>query len=153
MSINLFSSKIIYLLIGFQDQSNQLEIIKKSDSAHELFKYSFEEFSQIRSLIEILPRGLRKIHQFFVQNFMFEGKARFFREINIAFIQNKDNYMAPVQIFFDIDFSKSSGLVFATFIKDYQLPNLFILVDKNLQIGGVTENISEKLGIKSSLRS
>jgi hypothetical protein len=59
MQINLFSSNVSYMIVGFEDNAAEMKILKPSTMLHTIFGYTREEFQSIQTIKPLIPKGIR----------------------------------------------------------------------------------------------
>ena len=92
-------------------------ILSTSNNAHEFFQYSLEEFKSNLTIDFILPPALKKEHSIVVNEFLQSGKSKYFRNSCLNFCIRKDNFILPIDFFYDINFSNLDSFSFATFFE------------------------------------
>lgn len=65
----------------------------------------------------LLPRAIKNEHNIMVNEFLQSGKSKYFRNSSLNFCVRKDNYIVPIEFFYDINFSNLSSFSFATFFE------------------------------------
>ncbi|CAD8103515.1 unnamed protein product [Paramecium sonneborni] len=146
ISIDLFSSKLDYIIFGFDQKSHYLQIQSTSNLIHQFFGYTQEQFKQMNFIEAILPQGFELIHQKLIQNFLQTGESKFYKQINLSFCRTTNKCIKPIDFFFDINLSNFEDLKFVAFLQDTQISSAFILCCENNRIQCMTKNIGQKLG-------
>ncbi|CAD8177805.1 unnamed protein product [Paramecium pentaurelia] len=146
ISIDLFSSKLDYIIFGFDKKSHYLQIQSTSNLIHQFFGYTQEQFKQLNFIEAILPQGFELIHQKLIQNFLQSGESKFYKQINLSFCRTTHKCIKPIDFFFDINLSNFEDLTFVTFLQDTQVSPAYILCCDNNKIQCMTKNLAQKLG-------
>ncbi|KAM3134253.1 hypothetical protein pb186bvf_013673 [Paramecium bursaria] len=150
LKVNLFAKNVVYMIVKLQEGFQTLEICKKSNNAHEFFNYSFEEFQKNNYIDYLLPDAIRNEHMALVQRFIQTGSSRFFRTQNITFLKQSSGFIRPIHLFFDISTVQLDQLTFAVFFEELQGTQMFLLVDVNGYLSGISKSILEKLGFSQT---
>ncbi|CAK86883.1 unnamed protein product (macronuclear) [Paramecium tetraurelia] len=146
ISIDLFSSKLDYIIFGFDKKSHYLQMQSTSNLIHQFFGYTQEQFKQMNFIEAILPQGFDLIHQKLIQNFLQSGESKFYKQINLSFCRTTHKCIKPIDFFFDINLSNFEDLTFVTFLQDTQVSPAYILCCENYKIQCMTKNIGQRLG-------
>lgn len=93
------------MIIDLGHSSQTLSILKTAFTSHELFDYSFDDFKSHQTLDFLLPPAIRSCHHLLVDRFLLSGTSKFFRNPEISFALNKNNFLLVVNFFFDLDAS------------------------------------------------
>ncbi|CAD8075108.1 unnamed protein product [Paramecium sonneborni] len=151
LKINLFGKNVVYMILYLSDNLQTLMISQFSNNTHQFLQQNYEEFTKKNKTIDqILPLALRNEHYMLVQRFMNDGKGKYFRNIDISFLELPNGFLKPFNLIIDIVLNQTEHLSFAAFFEDVSLGNSYILVDVNGVCGGITANLLERSGWKGS---
>ncbi|CAD8172596.1 unnamed protein product [Paramecium pentaurelia] len=145
-NFDLFSNKIDYLIIGFDQQSHKLSIRSGSNMIHQFFGLSQDQFKMIYQINSILPQGFEIIHEKLVANFLQHGVSKYFRQINLNFCQYQQRFIKTIDFFYDINFMNLDDLTFACFLQNVETQSAYLFSLSNHKISGISKNFINKLG-------
>ncbi|CAD8100097.1 unnamed protein product [Paramecium sonneborni] len=150
-NFDLFSNKIDYLIIGFDQQSHKLTVRSGSNLIHQFFGLSQDSFKMIGQINSILPQGFEIVHEKLVANFLQHGVSKYFRQINLNFCQYQQRFIKTVDFFYDINFMNLDDLTFACFLQNVETQSVYLFSLSNHKISGISKNFINKLGYSSKL--
>ncbi|KAL4446028.1 hypothetical protein ABPG74_011020 [Tetrahymena malaccensis] len=144
--LNLYdNNSIVSLSISYGQKKG--ELISFSDNAPHLFGYDKQSFSILRNIDDLIPITISRNHQQFLFNFLVTSESKFYKDINISFIQHSEGYIVPIDFTFDINFHLKNDFAFITFMKKKELSQnqQFVILDNNGQIEGVTRGFQKQV--------
>ncbi|CAD8178672.1 unnamed protein product [Paramecium pentaurelia] len=150
-NFDLFSNKIDYLIIGFDQQSHKLSIRSGSNMIHQFFGLSQDSFKMISLINSILPQGFEIVHEKLVANFLQHGVSKYFRQINLNFCQYQQRFIKTVDFFYDINFMNLDDLTFACFLQNVETQSVYLFSLSNHKVSGISKNFINKLGYSNKL--
>ncbi|KAL4492390.1 hypothetical protein ABPG72_005525 [Tetrahymena utriculariae] len=148
--LNLYdNNSIISLSISYGQKKG--ELISFSDNAPYLFGYDKQSFSLLRNINDLIPITISRNHHQFLFNFLITSESKFYKDINISFIQHSEGYIVPIDFTFDINFHLKNDFAFITFMKKKELSQnqQFVILDNNGQIEGVTRGFQKQVLMSS----
>ncbi|CAK78495.1 unnamed protein product (macronuclear) [Paramecium tetraurelia] len=151
INFDMFSSKLDYIIVGFDEKSHKLQIRQYSNQIHEFFGYNQEKFKQLKTIDHLLPNNFDQIHSKFVQQFLSQGYSKFFRLINQNYCRYQKKFIKAIDFFFDINVSNLQDLTFACFFQNKDSSNAFIFCCNNNRIQSVSKNFANKIGYPAKL--
>ncbi|CAD8166698.1 unnamed protein product [Paramecium pentaurelia] len=151
LKINLFGKNVVHMILYLSDNLSTLVISQFSNNTHQFLQQSYEDFIKQNKIIDsILPIAIKNEHYMLVQRFMNDGKCKYFRNIDISFLELQNGFLKPFNLILDIVLNQTEHLSFAAFFEEVSLGNSYILVDVNGICGGITANLLERSGWKAS---
>ncbi|CAD8094952.1 unnamed protein product [Paramecium sonneborni] len=153
ISFDMFSSKLDYLIVGFDEKSHKLQIRSCSNQIHDFFGYNQEKFKLIKTIDHLLPNNFESIHSKFVQHFLQSGYSKFFRLINQNYCRFQQKFIKSIEFFFDINVSNLDDLTFACFFQNKDNQNAFMFCCNNNKIQSISKNFVSKIGYPVKLIS
>ncbi|CAD8161279.1 unnamed protein product [Paramecium octaurelia] len=151
LKINLFGKNVVHMILYLSDNLQTLKISSFSNNTHQFLLQSYEDFTKQNKNIDLLlPQAIRNEHYMLVQRFINEGKCKYFRNIDISFLELQNGFLKPFNLIIDIVLNQTEHLSFAAFFEEVSLGNSFIMVDVNGVCGGITANLLERSGWKAS---
>ncbi|CAD8072198.1 unnamed protein product [Paramecium sonneborni] len=151
LKINLFGKNVIHMLMNLSESLQSLNIFQFSNNAQDFLQVSYEECLKLYKTIDnLLPQAITNEHHLLVQRFIIEGTSKYFRNIDLSFLQLSSGLIKPFNLMIDIMLNKTNNLSFVTFFEEVSLTNSYILVDVNELCGGITLNLFEKIGWKQN---
>ncbi|EAR85379.2 transmembrane protein, putative (macronuclear) [Tetrahymena thermophila SB210] len=148
--MNLYdNNSIVSLSISYGQKKG--ELISFSDNAPYLFGYNKQSFSILRNINDLIPITISRNHHKFLFNFLITSESKFYKDINISFIQHSEGYIVPIDFTFDINFHLKNDFAFITFMKKKELSQnqQFVILDNNGQIEGVTKGFQKQVLMSS----
>ncbi|CAD8178702.1 unnamed protein product [Paramecium pentaurelia] len=146
ISFDMFSSKLDYIIVGFDEKSHKLQIRQCSNQIHEFFGYNQEKFKLFKTIDHLLPNNFDSIHSKFVQHFLSSGYSKFFRLINQNYCRFQKKFIKSIDFFFDINVSNLEDLTFACFFQNKDSQNAFMFCCNNNKIQSISKNFVNKIG-------
>ncbi|CAD8176313.1 unnamed protein product [Paramecium octaurelia] len=151
LKINLFGKNVVHMIMYLSDNLSTLVISQFSNNTHQFLSQSYEDFiKQNKTIDSILPSAIRNEHYMLVQRFMNDGRNKYFRNIDISFLELQNGFLKPFNLILDIVLNQTENLSFAAFFEEVSIGNSYILVDVNGICGGMTANLLERSGWKAS---
>ncbi|CAD8177637.1 unnamed protein product [Paramecium octaurelia] len=151
ISFDMFSSKLDYIIVGFDEKSHKLQIRQCSNQIHDFFGYNQEKFKLIKTIDHLLPNNFDSIHQKFVQHFLQSGHSNFYRQINQNYCRYQQKFIKSIDFFFDINVSNLEDLTFACFFQNKDNQNAFMFCCNNNKIQSISKNFISKIGYPMKL--
>ncbi|CAD8177675.1 unnamed protein product [Paramecium octaurelia] len=150
-NFDLFSNKIDYLIIGFDQQSHKLAIRNGSNMIHQFFGLSQDSFKMISQINSILPQGFEAVHEKLVANFLQHGVSKYFRQINLNFCQYQQRFIKTIDFFYDINFMNLDDLTFACFLQNVETQSVYLFSLSNHKVSGISKSFINKLNYSNKL--
>ena len=147
----LDSDNVVNCVISYG--KNQGKILSFSSKFAEFFKYEQTNFRYIANLEDLLPLTIKEIHSEFVDNFLKKGVCKFFKNVTLTYGKDSSDHIFPIEVAFDINFMIKNDFAFIVFLKKIAkdtTDKLYIMLNSDGQITGVSSNFHEKLLMDSS---
>ncbi|CAD8079803.1 unnamed protein product [Paramecium sonneborni] len=125
----------------------------------QFFGYKNEE-KKLTHIKQLMPSKIADVHSGLVENFFFKGKSDRINNTSMAFILNSKNLIEQIKLclnyYFPVDLNDASFYMIAHIQKtSKQEQNLYdenltghLLIDKDFNVFGMTQNIYEKLNYR-----
>ncbi|CAD8124629.1 unnamed protein product [Paramecium sonneborni] len=143
IDFNRLTNKMAYLIYSYDDR--KLKIISYSKKAPIIFGFQQKQFELIFSPDPLIPQVVRDIHDQYIEEFLQDGKANFFRQVGFNICQLKSGYIQNIEFFFDLYFDKNQSFRFITFLSCQEQSDPMILIDQNNKIQGINKELLKKL--------
>ncbi|CAD8124570.1 unnamed protein product [Paramecium sonneborni] len=141
----LINKNLIYMNIKLFEDTQELQIQNITPEICMFFERNYDDFRGNCSIDSLLPEGIINEHQLLVQRFLQTSQSRFYLKKGLNFYKLHKMIMKPFEFFFEVNFSDISQIQFLAFLNETFQTSAFILVDVNQKVGGITQNLLDKL--------
>ncbi|CAK59739.1 unnamed protein product (macronuclear) [Paramecium tetraurelia] len=142
----LFNKGLIYLNIRLFEENQELLIQNITPRVCQFFQKTYDDFKLNSSIDYLIPSAIKNEHSLLVQRFLQTSVSRFYLKKNMNFYRVQNEIIKPCEFFFEVNFSDMTQISFLAFFQDNFQTSAFLMVDVNYQLGGITQNLLDKLG-------
>ncbi|CAD8182788.1 unnamed protein product [Paramecium pentaurelia] len=142
----LFNKDLIYINVKLFEETQELLIQNITPRVCQFFQKTYDDFRINNSIDYLIPSAIKNEHSLLVQRFLQTSISRFYLKKNINFYRIQNEIIKPCEFFFEVNFSDITQIQFLAFFYDNFQTSAFIMVDVNYQLGGITQNLLDKLG-------
>ncbi|CAD8123035.1 unnamed protein product [Paramecium sonneborni] len=143
IDFNRLANKMAYLIYSYDDR--KLKIISYSKQTPIIFGYQQKQFDLIISPYPLIPQIIRDIHDQYIEEFLQNGKANYFRQVAFNICQLNSGFIQDVEFFFDLYFDNNQSFRFITFLNFQEQSDPVMLIDQINKIQGINKELFKQL--------
>ncbi|CAD8198258.1 unnamed protein product [Paramecium pentaurelia] len=144
-----FNKDLIYLNVKLFEDTQELQIQNITPQICTFFQRNYDDLKANSNIDYLLPDGIINEHQLLVQRFLQSSQSRFYLSKNLSFFKLHSIIIKPFEFFFEVNFSDITQIQFLAFLNESFQTSAYIFVDVNQQVGGITQNLLDKLGFSN----
>ncbi|KAL4478833.1 hypothetical protein ABPG72_009659 [Tetrahymena utriculariae] len=138
-SLTVLKGNVVTIIAAFGGKEKGL-ILNYSERTPQFFGYKSNEFYQINSVKMLMPYCVSKEHDYFIQRLIEQGTHNILRSYRTTLAKKKDGFLFPIKIYVNYYFGIQNELCFSSLVLKVQTNSHYILIDKQGDIQGVSEN-------------
>ncbi|CAD8120442.1 unnamed protein product [Paramecium sonneborni] len=142
----LFNKDLVYLNINLIDETQELLIQNITPRVCQFFQKTYDDFKLNNSIDILLPTAIKEQHFLLVQRFLQTSVSKFYLKKSLNFYKIQNEIIKPCEFFFEVNFSDINQIQFLAFFYENFQTSAYLMVDVNYQLGGITQNLLDKLG-------
>ncbi|CAD8209753.1 unnamed protein product [Paramecium octaurelia] len=142
----LFNKDLIYMNVKLFEDTQELQIQNITPQICKFFLKDYDDLKTNSNIDYLLPDGIINEHQLLVQRFLQTSQSRYYLNKNLSFFKLHKIIIQPFEFFFEVNFSDITQIQFLVFLSESFQTSAYIFVDVNQQVGGITQNLLDKLG-------